>query len=277
MVYIRLHHLQGLGPPGGRDLRQALRALEHVIRAHAAAYHVLHRDDGTAGRLVPHVSIAHHYPAFWPCRRWWPMDQWMTRVTDRIFNLALLEALLDGRWSVPGLPTWRIPEARATLDFLGVNFYGRQFIRWVLAPGVWPGSTCDLGHHPREVTERTSLGWDVYPQALTNVLTNLRRMERPILITENGAYMTDDARRWNFIKRHLHAMARAMQRGAPVIGYCCWSLLDNFEWAEGFGPRFGIVEVDYATQERRVRDSARQYAEVCRTNRISLDDTQEFQ
>ena len=270
MVYIRLHHLQGLGPPGGRDLRQALRALEHVIRAHAAAYHVLHSDDGAAGRLAPQVSTAHHYPAFWPCRRWWPMDRWITRVTDRIFNLALLEALLDGRWSVPGLPTWKIPEARDTLDFLGVNFYGRQFIRWILAPGAWPGSACDLGHHPREVAERTSLGWDVYPEGLFGVLTSLRRMERPILITENGAYMTDDARRWSYIKQHVQAMARAMQRGAPVIGYCCWSLLDNFEWAEGFGPRFGIVDVDYATQARRVRESARRYAEICRSNRIEL-------
>jgi beta-glucosidase len=67
-------------------------------------------------------------------------------------------------------------------------------------------------------------------------------------------------------------MAQAMRQGAPVLGYLYWSLLDNFEWAEGFAPRFGLVEVEYATQARRIRDSARRYAELCRSHRISLDD-----
>jgi beta-glucosidase len=83
--------------------------------------------------------------------------------------------------------------------------------------------------------------------------------------------MTDDARRSSYLRRHIAAMGRAIGEGANVIGYCCWSLLDNFEWADGYGPRFGIVEVDYATQERRPRGSARMYAEICKTNRVALD------
>ena len=115
------------------------------------------------------------------------------------------------------------------------------------------------------------MGWDVHPPSFFQVLMRLSRMCLPIVVTENGTSMADDARRWSFIFRHLQAMARAMQAGAPVIGYCCWSLLDNFEWADGFGPHFGIVEVEYATQERRVRESARRYAEICRSHRIALD------
>ena len=82
--------------------------------------------------------------------------------------------------------------------------------------------------------------------------------------------MTDDERRWSFLFRHLQAMARAMQSGAPVIGYCCWSLLDNFEWGEGYRPRFGLIDVNYTTQQRTIRGSGRRYAELCRSNRLSL-------
>lgn len=270
MVFVRMHYLQGLGPPGSRELSQAIRALEHVIRAHAAAYHALH-DARRTHQPSLMVSVAHHYPAFSPCRRWWPLDRWITWLTDRAFNAALLDVLIDGRWSVPGVVTWRIPEARNSADFLGVNFYGRQFLRWAPSPGQWPGASCDLSHHPREVTERTALGWDVHPESLFDALGRLKQWNRPILITENGTYMTDDLRRWDYLQRHIQAMARAMQAHAPVLGYCCWSLLDNFEWADGYGPRFGIVEVDYATQRRSVRDSGRRYAEICRANRVDLD------
>ena len=114
------------------------------------------------------------------------------------------------------------------------------------------------------------MGWDVHPESFFRVLSQFGRMGRPILVTENGAYMEDDARRWRFIERHLQAMARAMQGGAPVIGYLYWSLVDNFEWADGFGPRYGLAAVDYATQGRTVRESGRRYAEICRSNRIAL-------
>ncbi len=268
MVYVRMHYVQGLGPPGARDVRPALRVTEHLIRAHAAAYHIIHAAR-REGHPAPLVSIAHHIPAFRPCRRWAPWDRWATRITDRIFNAALLEALTEGRWTVPGVGRWRIPEARRTLDVLGVNFYGRQFIHW--APlEQWPGQTCNPGDHPRQVSERTALGWDVSPEAFEQVLTEWSQLGLPIFVTENGTYMTDDARRWRFILRHIQAMARAMRSGVPVIGYLYWSLLDNFEWAEGFGPRFGLVEMDYGTQRRTVRDSARRYAEICRSNHVPL-------
>ncbi|MBI3011013.1 MAG: family 1 glycosylhydrolase [Candidatus Omnitrophica bacterium] len=270
MVYVRMHYIQGLGPPGARDFAQGLRVIEHLIRAHAASYHVLH-DARRPNQPEPQVGVAHHIPAFRPCRRWWPMDRWASAITDRIFSLALLEAMTEGRWSVPGVATWTIADARKTLDFLGVNFYGRQFIRCVPVPGRWPGVSCDLGHHLREVKERTGLGWDVSPEAFCEVFLEYAKLGLPMLVTENGTYMPDDARRWSFILRHVQAMARAMRAGVRVIGYCYWSLLDNFEWAEGFGPRFGIDEVDYTTQQRRVRESGRRYAEICTSNRVLLD------
>jgi len=270
MVFVNMHYIEGTGPPGAHDFKQALRVIEHVIRAHAVAYRILHGARPQAG--APMVSVAKHLPVFVPCRAWMPMDHWASWMTDRIFNGAFLEALTEGRWSVPGVAAWTIPEARGTLDYLGVNYYGRQFVQWNPFAGGWLGGTCDLGHHPRQVPERTSLGWDVYPAAFTQTLLRGARLGLPILVTENGTWMHDDAQRWRFVARHLAAMKEAMDRGASVIGYLYWSLIDNFEWAHGYGPRFGLVEVDYKTQERRIRESGRKYAEVCQSNQLVIDE-----
>ena len=267
MVFLKMHYVTSEGPPGTTDLRSILRVVEHLIRAHACSYRILHRAS-TAN--APQVSVAKHLPVFVPCRRWWPLDCFGSAWIEQFFNTAFLSALTEGRWSVPGVGTWRIPEARATLDFLGMNFYGRQFIRWNPFMTQLPQSGCDLSHHPREVTERTLMGWDAYPDAFTQTLVRRSRLGLPILVTENGTWM-DDAQRWRYIARYLAAMRCAMDQGAQVFGYLYWSLMDNFEWAHGFGPRFGLIEVDYATQERRIRESGRRYAEVCRTNRLTVD------
>jgi beta-glucosidase len=196
----------------------------------------------------------------------------MTAFIERFFNTAFLNALTEGRWAVPGMGTWKIPEARQTLDFLGVNFYGRQFIRLRFTPGKIPQVGCDLGHHTAEVRERTLMGWDLEPSAFTQTLLRGSRLGLPILVTENGTWLQTDEERWRFIAGNLEAMHRAMEQGANIIGYCYWSLLDNFEWDRGFEPRFGLIEVDYATQQRRIRESARRYAEVCRTNKLTAAD-----
>jgi beta-glucosidase len=265
MVFVNMHYVEGLGPPGAQDLKLALRVIEHLIRAHALAYKVLHDASPSA-----QVSVAKHLPVFEPCRPWWLMDVWASGMTDRLFNGAFLEAVTEGRWRVPGVGTWTIPEAAATLDYLGVNFYGRQIIRWTPG-GSWLGGSCDLGRHPRRVRERTSFGWDVDPASFVRTLRRGGRLGLPVLVTENGTWMDDDARRWRFIARHLGALAQAAEAGVTILGYLYWSLLDNFEWAHGYGPRFGLIEVDYATQARRVRESARRYAEVCRTNQLVID------
>lgn len=269
MVYVNMHYIEGVGPPGAHSLKQALKVTEHLIRAHAAAYHILHEQDTQTTPIE--VSVAKHLPVFVPCRPRGFMDRWVTSYTDRAFNGAFLEAVTEGCWQVPAVARWRIPDARETLDFLGVNFYGRQFIRWAPCPGRWFGSSCDLTHHPQEVTERTSMGWDVHPESFYATLMRGAKLQLPILVTENGTSMVDDRRRWSFIVRHLQAMSKAMSDGAKVFGYCYWSLLDNFEWHKGYGPRFGLCEIDYATQARHPRESAWQYAQVCRTHRLTCE------
>jgi len=91
------------------------------------------------------------------------------------------------------------------------------------------------------------------------------------MIAENGICAEEDASRWIFIRDHLRSVSRAIGAGVPVTGYLYWSLLDNFEWEKGFGPRFGLVEMNYRTFERKVRPSSLKYAEVCRTGVLSAE------
>ena len=96
----------------------------------------------------------------------------------------------------------------------------------------------------------------------------MKKFNLPVMITENGICTDDDNVRWEYISNHLKSVHRAIEAGVKVKGYLYWSLMDNFEWAEGFAPRFGLIGIDYATQQRSVRESARKYAEVCKTGEM---------
>lgn len=116
----------------------------------------------------------------------------------------------------------------------------------------------------------SDLGWDIIPQGIYSVLRQLKRYNKPIYITENGLADADDSKREKFIKEHLKYVHKAIEEGVDVRGYFYWSLLDNFEWNKGFWPRFGLVEVDYNTLERKVRPSAWKYAEICKSNEMEI-------
>ncbi len=280
MVYVNMHYVEGIGPPGAQRLSLGLRVAEHLARAHALAYRAIHGtvDDLQAivhaGEMVAPrvlVSIAKAVPVFLPCRPWWPFDRAIVRLTDRLFNAAFVDAITEGVWSVPGNARRRIPEGRGALDFLGVNYYAPEFLSMRPSRGSGFISRCQLDSHTRHASERNEMGWAVAPDLLQRALIRWASLRLPLFVTENGTCMVDDGRRWSFIARHLRALSAVMDRGVTVLGYLYWSLLDNFEWGHGFGPRFGLVEVDYATQERRMRESGHRYAQVCRTGRLADD------
>jgi len=262
-----MHYLDGVGPPGEHNLILSYRVMEHMVRAHVAAYHVIH-ELARARQWTAQVSMAMHAQPFWPCRRWWVGDRLIAWATERMYNQHVLDALMEGKLRIPYGRVIRVPDAVNTLDFIGMNYYGRVFLRMgPIGNRQWVGTRCSTWHH-REVTERNGLDWDVDPTGLEQVIRWALPYRRPVLITENGICTSEDRQRERFIVRHLAVAARAIQQGLPVLGYLYWSLLDNFEWSHGFRPRFGLIEVDYRTQARRIRDSAWAFAEVCRTNRL---------
>lgn len=138
-------------------------------------------------------------------------------------------------------------------DFIGVNYY---------RPIMYGGKLN---------FEKTDMGWDIYPKGIYNVLIHLKRYHRRIYISENGLADAADTKRAKFIKDHLYWVQRAIHDGVDVRGYFYWSLLDSFEWADGFGPRFGLVEMNYETMERKVKPSAYEYKKICETNSLRID------
>jgi beta-glucosidase len=118
------------------------------------------------------------------------------------------------------------------------------------------------------ISKRNDLGWEIYPEGLAEFLREYAKYRLPILITENGVPAENDDDRWVFIYMHLWQVARALANGIDVAGYLHWSLLDNYEWADGYAARFGLVGVDFETQQRTVRDSARRLANIIARNEL---------
>ena len=108
------------------------------------------------------------------------------------------------------------------------------------------------------------MGWEIYPAGIYQVLKNYHKFKKPLYVTENGIADARDEKRSEFIRRHVDEVMRAKASGVPVKGYFHWSLLDNFEWNDGFWPRFGLFEVDYKTEGRIPKESAKVYAEIIR-------------
>lgn len=148
-----------------------------------------------------------------------------------------------------------LEQTRDSHDFIGVNYYFHTKIKFPLL------SVTDN-------QRQTDMGWEIYPQGLYHILLDVAKYNLPVYITENGLADSADQQRERFIKEHLFFVNSAMQRGVDVRGYFYWSLLDNFEWDKGYWPQFGLVHVDHNTLERKIKDSAREYAEICRTNQI---------
>jgi beta-glucosidase len=163
-------------------------------------------------------------------------------------------------------------------DFLGINYYAPRVMQAVPGDTPWPWRVI-VPDHVRTTAgftdgvARTDAGTPIVPQALTDLLVRVRDDygAPPIMITENGGVFPErvhDERRVQFIRDHLLALEDAIAQGVDVVGYCHWSLLDNFEWKLGYAQRFGLVHVDYETQERTVKDSGRYYGACARANAV---------
>lgn len=138
------------------------------------------------------------------------------------------------------------------MDFIGINYYMHK----------------EFGGASRY--EKSDFGWDIYPEGIYHVLMEADQYGKPIYITENGLADKADTRREKFIVDHLREIHRAIEDGARINGYMHWSLLDNYEWAEGFKMRFGLVEIDFVTQERKIRPSAYRFKDICESNSLKI-------
>jgi beta-glucosidase len=249
LIYVYHSYLLGTWPPQKKSLCKAQRVENNLAAAHIKAYRLIHDIYRQKGFKSASVSIAKNVQAFIPCRPTF-RNRFAVYLRGRWFNYNFVERLL----------------AAKALDFIGINYYSRNLVEvrswWPVHLGM---DTCkDPSHH----LKKNSLGWEIYPQGLYDLLIRFKKYNLPLMITENGICVDDDFIRWEYIRDHLESVHRAMQEGARVLGYLYWSLLDNYEWEKGFIPRFGLVEVDYNSYARRPRESARKFAAVCTTGRL---------
>jgi beta-glucosidase len=266
MVQLLGGYAAGVAPPGIKDIRQVVAPMKGMIRGHAAAYRALHAEAARLGREV-RVGIAHHLRVMQPDSPFNPFLSYLARAADQAFNWSFGEACEHGRLrlSVPGVMSLDVPmpEAAHTQDFIGVNYYSRDMVE------ITRSSPLALDRLVYEGSPVNDMGWEIYPLGFYIVLKEAARRfpGHPILVTENGIADSRDRQRADFLRTHVAAMKRAIAEGVPVETYCHWSSMDNFEWVEGFFGRFGLYEVDFNTQRRTARPSAKVFSKMAREGR----------
>jgi len=281
-----LGHMSGDHAPGERDPVAAARAVHHLLLGHGLATQVL-REKG-----ADDLGVTLNFTPMTPASDR-PEDVDAARRLDGQQNRMFLEPILHGSYpadveadlAAAGAPLpvqdGDLAVIAAPLDWLGVNYYFEQTVQAGTRPADKPPTSFIGGEDIVELDPdgpTTSMGWGVSPEAFTRLLLWLRDLapDLPLVVTENGSAWPDqvsddgavhDPERTDYLLRHLDAVRRAIDEGADVRGYFAWSLLDNYEWARGYAQRFGLVHVDYATQRRTLKDSARVYADILRRHR----------
>ncbi|WP_043428270.1 glycoside hydrolase family 1 protein [Cystobacter fuscus] len=262
MVLLLGGYLQGLMPPGICDGAKTMAALGNMVRAHVVA-----REELQAALGHVEIGISQNTLAFAPDRAWNPLDRALVRLGAQAYNHSFHEALVSGklRVNMPGIGSTKqdIPGAKDSCDFIGVNYYTRAHLRFLpRAPFL---SFQFRDKHGRGLTD---IGWEVWPEGFGQVLRELKRYGLPVWVTENGIDDRSGERRPAYLREHLEQVLTARAEGVDVRGYLYWSLLDNFEWLEGWGPRFGLYHVDFETLERRPTPACQFYREVATTRRL---------
>ncbi|QTE28737.1 GH1 family beta-glucosidase [Pengzhenrongella sicca] len=294
-----LGYASGVHAPGRTDGADALAAVHHLNLAHGLAGRAIR---AVLGADTP-LSITLNLHVSRPDDPTSAADVDAVRRIDAVGNRAFLGPVLEGAYpadllaDTAAVTDWAFVQAgdleliHVPLDVLGVNYYSTGRVRHFSGEGE---RSQDDGHRDSDASPwvgvddveflaqpgpHTAMGWNIDPGGLTELLLGLHAAypDQPMMITENGAAFADDVSadglvhddaRVAYLHDHLEAMGVAMDAGADVRGYFVWSLLDNFEWAYGYDRRFGIIRVDYGTQERTWKDSARWYQRLLSTNTL---------
>ena len=229
--YLYFGYFKGFWPPKKRNIFLALRAYKNFIKAHKKSYQIIHNFNKKA-----RVGVALDCAYIEPYNRKSLLNQISVFIWRYLHNHLFFDL------------------TKKYQDFLGINYYFHDRLKFPFSP-----------RNENKIV--SDLGWEIYPEGIYFVLKEMKKYQKPIYITENGIADAKDKLRKNFIKDHLYWIHRAIEEGVDVRGYLYWSLMDNYEWGGGFKPRFGLIEIDYEKNlERKIRQSAYYYAEICKKN-----------
>lgn len=260
MVYALMRYVAGdFPPPEKMGFGPAFQAIWHMLRCHATAYHTIKEKFPAA-----QVGVAKSMQLFAPRLDGNRLDSWWAKRADHVFNDLWFESLVSGRLKRP-YGRGPIPHLANSFDFVGVNYYTRFRVKFP------PGKDLvvrDWG--PEAIISDGEYG-ELYPAGLYQMIRRATRYNKPIYITENGVPDRTDTLRPAFLLTHLREVWRAISFCFPVMGYYHWSLIDNFEWHNGWTQRFGLIALDPETQARHWRPSAHLYSEISQSQSISSD------
>jgi beta-glucosidase len=225
-LHVLAGYIEGALPPEIKSFNRATKAFNNMTEAHRQAYKIIHDQDAKA---YVASTQALQYTEADPNNI---ANKILVKVIDYQANFRFLDATKNEN------------------DFIAIQYYG---------PTSYSLSTKGFktDRAPEKGEGASDFGWEIYPKGLYDLITRVyERYDRPIIITENGIADMNDRLRTKYIQDHLYWVKRAIDEGIPVQGYIYWTLMDNFEWDSGFWPRFGLIEINYETQTRRIRDSA---------------------
>ncbi len=270
----------GVHAPGIKDRNAACTAAHHLLLSHGLALPRLRASVRSTAQIGITLNLYPIYPGDDSAE-----TQEAVERADAFSNRWFLDPVFQGRYpdglfaamgaAEPPIQAGDLEMIAAPIDFLGVNYYSRKVVR-ALTPASQDSEWAPTGYEevmnlPGATYTQMGAGWEVYPAGLADLLVRLKQdyAPRAIAITENGAAFEDqwdgdghvsDPQRLHFVRDHLRAVGQAVAQGVPVRGYFLWSLMDNFEWGEGYSKRFGMVYIDYPTQRRIIKDSGHWYA-----------------
>lgn len=245
-VYTLMSYGLGLWPPGKTSVLDAYKVFDNLAYAHKEAYEIIRENENF--KKIP-IGFSGNIGSYYSYDKY-SFSQWMTI------------KMVNYTWN-----HWFLEKTQYHNDFVGVNYYTHQRIRDIRLRNLAQSFTII----PNEDREMTDMDWEIYPPGIFEALIEMNKHGLPIYVTENGISTINDHRRARYIVSYLKELYHAIKAGVDVRGYFYWSLLDNFEWDKGFLPRFGLVEVDYKTLKRKIRPSAKLYAQICRKNAIDHD------
>jgi beta-glucosidase len=240
-LYAGMSHSKGVYPPFKKSFFLAFRVIQNLITAHKKAYHAIKQVQPNA-----QISIAKNCVYYEAFRQNNLIDKLIVWISNTFGNQYFLNKI------------------EKEMDYIGVNYYFYNLMAFSLPTNVTEMNFNFLKNRPNDAPEvqRSDMGWRTFPEGIYHVLTDLKKYRKPIYITENGIANAMDDMRKDFIKQHLSWTAKAISNGADVRGYFYWSLTDNYEWTDGYGPLFGLVEINYETLERKIRPSAHVFKEI---------------
>ena len=256
-VFVSQGYFNGIFPPGKKDPVLAATVLENLLFAHTKTYKHLKSLNGGDNAQI---GLVKNIFQFDPLRRWHILDWAFSKVLNNVFTHSTLDYFKKGysTFSLPGMVKKHMEnnDAVGAMDFIGLNYYSRMHVKGqanLTEPFVFEKRAKDI---------QTDMDYALYPEGFYKALHTISTLKKPIYVTENGVADQGNNIREIFIKRYLYALNKGLQDGLDIRGYFYWTLMDNFEWSEGYKMKFGLYEVDFETQERTLRESSNLFAKM---------------